>query len=162
MGLPDGVLPFVKDDRFRGRVGGANSGKEKSAEISDDSKTSLQKSLDDITQNITKGIAKQVTGTPDLNILRSYSEILNSVANVNKTIPISRNLSFGLNQSELWVLVAYGIGSILLALTFKTIIGFTEPADIISILMYWSTIFAILLGVQTLPKIFGKTNSAET
>lgn len=124
----------------------------------------LRDELKKIAQHVASGLEKAATN-PNKDILTAYAEVLKAVAEVQKALPTSgkRVISFRLTRHELGVLFVYGAGGLLLLLAIGRLLSGLDwkAENLLTVLLYWSTIVAILLGAETLPKIFGKAGEKE-
>ena len=97
-------------------------------------------------------------------IITAYAQVLASAASLQKSMPVSQRLSFGLTPKELGVLAVYVLGGIILvvALPFFTPWASWKSTDLANLFLYWSGVIAVLLGAQALPQLTGKSGSASS
>jgi hypothetical protein len=124
----------------------------------------IQDSIQKMTKACADGIAGQANSTaPNTQLLSTYNSLLQSISALEKSLPLTQEISFTLEWREVLVLLAWGVGGLLImggALLFFPAANWTG-ADLANVLLYWSGIVAVLLGVQTLPQ-FGKGGSSSS
>jgi len=115
-----------------------------------------RKALDEILVNVNSIIRDQANkDSPDKDVLTSCANIITGTAALSKSFPTGTKTSFRLNRQEYFVLITYAIGGLSLMWAIPHLITDVTwtGADVLSILLYWTTILAVLLGASVLPKI---------
>ena len=128
------------------------------SEEEEDRSKGLEEQVENIVRSVAKGLENPTNHSKD--VLTAYAEVLKAATQLESALPKKRVLSFRLTADEGWVLFIYAVGGLGLMFVAGLIPGVGWKAqDLVNVLLYWSTVVAILLGAQALPQIFGKGSS---
>jgi hypothetical protein len=111
--------------------------------------------IKEIVANVTTMLKAQVGAqSPNKDVLTSCEGLLNAAAALSKALPVNSKLSFSLTVQEYLILLVYGLGGLTMMWIVPQVI--TNVAwtgtDVLNVLLYWTTIMAVLLGASAVPK----------
>lgn len=109
-----------------------------------------------IIQETAKGIQAQAAN-PSKDALDGYAAVLNAVASLAQALPKEQKVTFQLTKKERDILAVYAVGGLLMMLAASLIPNAgLKGSDLMSVLLYWTSVVVVLLGAQALPSILGK------
>jgi hypothetical protein len=133
-------------------------------EGSSDNSKQVENQVSKILAAVEEGI-KQNSGNKD--VLSAYAQIINATVSPQNSLPKSISIHFGLTKKELEVLFSYMVGVLFIVLVVSIFDNFVpstgwKASDVTTLILYWTILVGVLLGVQTLPQNIGSLLGIET